>query len=90
MKENFARYFAGSFTFDGCTFGKGSRAFRRVCSPSTIADRVRSRAKENRSFGYGGFGVVDTTKNLRERERERERMRVRKEFLSCLVKKKKK
>jgi hypothetical protein len=52
---------------------------------------VRSR-KESRSFGYGGFGVVDTTKNLRaiERESEREeRMLVRKEFLSCLVKKKK-
>ncbi len=38
-----------------------------MCSPSTIAGRVHSRA-ENRSFGYGGFGVVDTTKNLRERE----------------------
>jgi hypothetical protein len=52
---------------------------------------VRSR-KEDRSFGYGGgFGVVDTTKNLRERESEREEgMLVRKEFLSCLVKKKKK
>lgn len=52
-----------------------------MCSPSTIADRVLSR-KESRSFGYGGFGVVDTTKNLRAIERENERERERRENAS--------